>query len=189
MKKLGVLAAALMVIGVASARAQTNAFVIDVKGTITQKDGTKIQLKDVAKGVTGLVSTDSDVLVLIVSKDKNAFEVDEVDPATSNTVNAIMASFVAAFLDSGQFNGDLEADGTGHGSSVTTFPAAIPDFGGDVQATGRFTGTTKPAVTATLQGVWNDQKRGATTQPPSIFKGTLRSTGTITVPTDCCQNF
>jgi hypothetical protein len=189
MKKLGVLVAAFMVIGVASAWAQTNAFVIDLKGTITQKDGTKIQLKDVAKGVTGLVSTDSNVLVLITSKDDTAFEIDEVNPVTSNTVHAIMGTFVAALLDSGQFNGDLEADGTGHGGSVTSFPAAIPDFSGDVQATGRFTGTTKPGVTATLQGVWNDQKSGATNQPPSIFKGTLRSTGTITVPQDCCHSF
>jgi hypothetical protein len=189
MKKLIILVVVSLVARAVSSWAQTNAYIISVKGTITQKDGTRIQVNNVSKGISGLVSTDSDVLVLVASEDANAFEVDEVNPATTNIVQGIMATFVAALLDSGQANGDLEANGSGHNGTVTNFPAGIPDFSGDVQATLVFKSGTKKSVNGTLQGVWNDQLSGATNQPPSIFKGSVKSDGTIAVPLNCCAGF
>ena len=44
MKKISIAVAVVLFAGVASSWAQTNAFVVSIKGTITQKDGTKVQI-------------------------------------------------------------------------------------------------------------------------------------------------
>src|SRR5205809_7625214 len=109
MKRGIVLAVIFMAVGSTASWAQTNAFRIGIKGTITQADGTKVQVKDIAKGVSGLVSDTNNVLVLVYSQDNNGIEIDEVNTNSNTIVNTIAGTFRLAVLNSVKFNGDLEA--------------------------------------------------------------------------------
>ncbi len=66
MKRISIAVAVVLLVGAVSSWAQTNAFVVSIKGTITQLDGTKVTIKDAKKGVGGLVSPTNLVLVAIV---------------------------------------------------------------------------------------------------------------------------
>jgi len=162
---------------------------VDIKGTVTQANGTKVLIKDVAKGHSGLATSTNGVLVAIISQDFNVIEIDEVDPVSGTTVNPIAATARVAILDSGVFNADLESIGDGDNGSVTNFPAGVPNFAGDLMVTGKIGKGTKASASATVSGVWNDPVNGDTGQPAAVFKGTIKSTGTITVPVDCCVSF
>ena len=98
MKRIHIAVAAVLLAGVTSSWAQTNAFVVDIKGTVTQADGTKVLVKDISKGVSGLATTSNGVLVAIISRDDNAVEIDEVDPVAGTTINPIAASVRSAIL-------------------------------------------------------------------------------------------
>ena len=189
MKKISIAVATVLLAGVASSWAQTNAFVVDIKGTVTQANGTKVLIKDVTKGVSGLATSTNGVLVAIISQDFNVIEIDEVDPVSGTTVNPIAASARVAILDSGAFNADLESIGDGDNGAVTNFPAGVPNFAGDLMVTGKIGKGTKASTSATVSGVWNDSVNGDGSQPAAIFKGTIKSTGTNAVPTDCCVTF
>ena len=189
MKKISIAVAVVLFAGAVSSWAQTNAFVVSIKGTITQKDGTKVQIKDAKKGVGGLVSPTNLVLVAIVSQTDSAFEIDEVNPLTTNIVHGVAASVRLAVLDSGVFSTDLGAIGDGRNGSATNFSAGVPSFGGDLLASGKLSSGAKASASATLSGVWNDHVNGDTSQPASIFKGTIKSLGTNPVPANCCNSF
>ena len=186
MKRLSLVVTAAMLLGSAVGWAGTNAFVISVKGTITQKDGTKIAVKDVSKGVSGLVSTNSNILVLISSDSDNVVEIDEVNPATTNIVNAIFVSSAQALLDSGKFNTALVAD-TFLGLPVTSFPTNIPAFNGDLQADGK---VGAKSFGGKLVGVWKDPlATPASAASAAVFKGSISGTATSPVPANCCSGF
>jgi hypothetical protein len=189
MKKISIAVAVALFAGIASSWAQTNAFVVSVKGTITQKDGTKVTVKDAKKGVGGLVSPTNLVLVLVISQTDNTMEIDEFDPLTTNIVHGVAGSVRVAVLDSGAFGTGLGPIGDGRNGSATNFTAGVPNFGGALLASGNLKGGTKPSASATLSGAWNDHANGDTGQPASTFKGTLKSLGTNPVPANCCNSF
>ena len=97
MKRGIVLAVIFMAVGSTASWAQTNAFRIGIKGTITQADGTKVQVKDIAKGVSGLVSDTNNVLVLVYSQDNNGIEIDEVNTNSNTIVNTIACAVSKAW--------------------------------------------------------------------------------------------
>jgi hypothetical protein len=189
MKKISMAVAVVLLAGVANTWAQTNAYLVDVKGTITQKDGTKILVKDVSKGVSALVSPTNLDLVVIVSQTDDAIEIDEVNPLTTNIVHGVVASGNLAVLDSGAFGGALGPIGDGRNGSTTNFAAGVPSLGGGLLITGTLKGGTKASVSGTLSGVWNDHVNGDTTEPASLFKGTIKSIATNPVPVNCCNSF
>src|SRR6266404_965538 len=169
MKRIHVAVATVLLAGATSSWAQTNAFAVSIKGTITKADGTKVLIKDVSKGVSGLATSSNGVLVAIISQDFNAIEIDEVDPVSGTTVNPIAATARVAILDSGAFNADLESIGDGDNGSVTNFPAGVPNFAGDLIVTGKIGKGTKASTSATMGGVWNDPVNGDASQPAAIL--------------------
>ena len=191
MKRGIVLAVIFMVVGSTASWAQTNAFRISIKGTITQADGTKVQVKDIARGVSGLVSDTNNVLVLVYSQDNNGIEIDEVNTNSNTIVNTIAGTFRLAVLGSGKFNGDLEAvNSINSFDGAVTFSNGIPTYNGDYQADGKaiVKNGVLTGVGAKLVGAWQDPF-GTLGVEAAVFKGTLKSSGTITVPADCCNNF
>jgi hypothetical protein len=184
MKKLGLIVVTLLVAGTVSSWAQTNAFTVSVKGTITQQDGTKVKVGDVSKGVSSLVTNPANVLVVIVDQDSPNVLLAEVDPqATSNTtaiVRSIAETWSFASTVKGNFNTDLE-----EASGVTPF-TTLPAFFGDLQLSGKskVKNDVLTGVSGKLAGVWMDPVLADTNLPPAIFSGSLKSTGTITVPSD-----
>jgi hypothetical protein len=189
MKKISIAVAVVLLAGAANTRAQTNAFVVSVKGTVTQTDGTKVVVKDLSKGVSGLVSSTNNDLVVIVSRNDNMIEIDEVNPLTTNIVHNVAASARMAILDSGAFSADLGSIGLGVNGAVTSFPTNVPHFAGDLQASGKLSTGTKPGTSATLSGSWNDPVNGDTNQAAALFKGTIKSIATNPVPANCCTSF
>jgi hypothetical protein len=194
MKRLIVLAAIITVVGGTASWAQTNAFKVSIKGTVTvadgeTKNGTKIQVKDVAKGKSGLLSDTNNVLMLIYSSVDNAIEVNEVDPVANSIVRTIFSSFALAALDNGKFNSDLE-DFDEFGNGVT-FTNNIPAFNGDLQADGKASVKNGQitAIGAKLTGAWKDPRFDPSVEPAAVFKGTLKSFGTNAVPVNCCNTF
>jgi hypothetical protein len=188
MKKISI-AVAVVLLAVANTWAQTNAFVVSVKGTVTQADGTKVAIKDLSKGVSGLVSSTNNDLVVVISRNDNAIEIDEVDPLTTNIVHSFAASARMAILDSGAFDANLGSIGLGINGAVTNFPVGVPHFAGDLQASGKLSAGTKPGASATLSGSWNDPVNGDTNQAAALFKGTIKSIATNPVPANCCSSF
>jgi hypothetical protein len=190
MKRGIVLAVIIMVTGGVASWAQTNAFKISIKGTVTEADGTKTQVKDITKGKSGLLSDTNNILVLVYSEDSNSVEIDEVDTNSNTIVSTITGSFRLAVLDSGKFNGDLEAIGPTF-SGEATFGNGIPAYNGDIQADGKtvIKNGQITSVGAKLTGAWNDPLASISGNPAAVFKGTLKSSGTITVPSNCCNNF
>jgi hypothetical protein len=178
-----------MLFGPAIAQAQIKAFVISIKGTITQDDGTTIQVKDVEKGVSGLVSTNH-ILVLFISKNDNAIELDEVDPVATNIVRGILVSRRTALFESGKFKSDLIAYALA--GSDAYFPAPIPPFNGGLIADGKVVLVGKPSIGAKLTGVWKDSgplSGTETNTPAASFKGSLTSIRTNALPDNCCLTF
>jgi hypothetical protein len=154
MKKLGFMVAALLVAAVGSSFAQTNDYLVKVKGTFTDNTGkTKVIDSD-------LVSTNGSVLVLrIIKNTPRSVRLEERDSTGTNLVSSLLTSFREAFLTSGQFGGDLEDDSA--------------DFNGDIQIQGKETPSTSPTkVKASLVGVGNDTIANSSL-PDSLFKGTL----------------
>jgi hypothetical protein len=180
MKRFCLMCSVVFVCASTAAWANTNAFEVAVKGTITRNSG-KLQITNAS-----LLVSPSNKLVLIVDTDDDDLEVVEVDPATTNIVRTILATFVSAFLDSGKFNADFEANGSGPQSAVTDFPDGTPSFNGDLQADGKatLTGSGKITASAKLVGVWNDPNAQPFDAEPAVFKGTMKSLGLTTVPTD-----
>ena len=169
--------AAVLLVG-SSARAQTNSFTISVKGTITQRNGTKISVGTVKgqKNCSQLVSTCANVLVLTVDENNNFVEVDEVQTgATNMIVNTIWGSDRTATTAAGHFNSALVS------KKNVSLPNSIPTFNGDLQADGKISTSGKTSFGGTLTGVWNDQSASGIT-PSAVFKGSIKSTGTIEVP-------
>src|ERR1041385_2285466 len=113
MKRLIVIAAIVAVVSGTASWAQTNSFKISIKGTVTYADGetrngTKVQVKDISRGKSGLLSDTNNILTLIYSAGDNAIEINEVDPVANSIVRTIFSSFALAALDNGKFNSDLE---------------------------------------------------------------------------------
>ncbi len=104
-------------------------------------------------------------------------------------MHGVAASVRVAVLNSGAFSADLGAIGNGINGSATNFTAGVPNFGGDLLATGKLASGAKASASATLSGVWNDHVNGDTNQPSSIFKGTIKSIATNPVPANCCNSF
>ena len=169
--KRGIVLAVMVVFasGVAS-WAQTNTFKISIKGTITQDDGTKTQVKDIAKGVSALLSDTNNILVAVYSADDNLLTIDEVDPTNFSDVRVIASTFALAVLNSGKFNGDLEA-----GDVEVAFQPGIPVLNGDVQADGKAVvkNGQVTGIGAKLTGAWASPTLSS--QPAAVFKGTLKS--------------
>jgi hypothetical protein len=191
MKKQWLIVAMAVLFGSVVVDAQISAFVVSIKGTITQEDGATIQVKDVAKDVSALLPTNTNILVLFFSQNDNKLEVDEVDPATTNIVRGIFANTFTASLDSGKFDANLIAHGGGPQNSVTNFPSPIPAFNGVIMADGKVVFGTKASIKAKLVGVWKDPSFSpvSTNAPAAVFKGTLISTRTNDVPGGCCLTF
>ena len=103
MKRLGITVAALWMAGMASAWAQTNAFQVDITGSIVQADGTVIAVKDPSKGVSGLNVTPTDTLVAIVSQDAQSVEVDFVNVASNKIMRTFAGSARSVLLSDGKF--------------------------------------------------------------------------------------
>jgi hypothetical protein len=180
MKKFCLTCSVVFVCASTAAWANTNAFEVAVKGTITRNSG-KFQINNAS-----LLVSASNKLVLIVDTDDDDIELLEVNPATTNIVRTIMATYRWAILDSGKFNADLESNGSGPQGSVTDFPNGTPSFNGDLQADGKatLTGSGKITAGAKLVGVWNDPNAQPFDAEPAVFKGTVKSLGSTTVPVD-----
>jgi hypothetical protein len=178
MKKLCLLAAAFAIGAMSNARADTNAFQVTVKGTITRNND-KIKITNAS-----LLTSASNILVLVENSDADDLQLVEVDPATTNIVNSIMANSRSAFLDSGKFNSGLVANGGGPQGSVINFPAGTPPFNGDLQALGKatLTGGGKLKASAKLQGVWNDPNFQPFDPESAVFKGSLKAVAPVPVP-------
>jgi len=170
-----------LLLGVVSGMAQTNSFAVSVKGTITQRNGTKIQVGDVPgekPKCSELVSTCTNVLVLTVDENNNFVELDEVQPGTSNLiVKTIWISNRQAVTAAGKFNAGMVSE------STVTLPNEIPSFNGDVQADGKISTSGKTSFSGKLLGVWNDNAANSS-NPAAVFTGTIKSTGTITTPSN-----
>ena len=104
MKKQIIAMLAVVAVAGGVVQAQTNSFTVSVKGTITQRNGTKIKVGDVggSKGFSQLVSTNTNILVLTADENNNSFALDEVKPgATNSIVNRIWLSYAVAITAAG----------------------------------------------------------------------------------------
>ena len=178
MKKLCLLAAVFGIGAMLNARADTNAFQVTVKGTITRNTD-KIKITNAS-----LLTSPSNILVLVADSDNDDVELVEVNPATTNIVNSIMANDRSAFLDNGKFNSGLLANGGGPQGSVINFPPGTPPFNGNLQMLGKatLTGGGKLKASAKLEGVWNDPSFQPFDPEPAVFKGSIKTVAEVPVP-------
>jgi len=181
MKKVLSVVAVALLSGAVSGMAQTNSFTVSVKGTITQRNGTQTKIGDVSgtkPKCSELVTDCANVLVLIADENNNFTEIAEVQTGASNTiVSVIWESNRQAITAAGKFNAGLVSSGT------VALPNGIPSFNGDVQVDGKISTSGKTSFSGKLIGVWNDDAANSA-DPAAVFKGTLKSTGTITTPVD-----
>ena len=176
-----VTSAAVMLVGWSASAQPPVSFTVSVKGTITQQNGTKIKIGDVSgeKGCSELVSTCSNLLVATYFQGDNYVEVDEVAPGATNVVvKVIWSSYRLGQTAAGKLNADLETSD----SDTVSLPNEIPSFNGDLQVDGKVNTSGKTSFSGKLIGVWNDSINGDTNAPNAVFKGTIKSTGTITTP-------
>lgn len=152
---------ALLAPAATNTTAQTNDYLVTLKGTSIQ-DGGKVKLNG-----TNLVSP-PDVLVLrIIRNPPRKIQLQRRDASKTNVVAILLQSSRQGMLVTGQFSSDLELS-----------DASFSDNDGDIQISGKETPATNPTkVKATLIGVLNDGVvNSANSDIDQLFKGTLTGT-------------
>ncbi|HUJ11075.1 MAG TPA: hypothetical protein VL171_13715 [Verrucomicrobiae bacterium] len=198
MKKLCLIVVALLMGAVFKTRAQTNAFIVSVKGTITNHSGVKSSVGNIVRDVSSLVTNESDFLVAILDLDNHVLQLVEAVPfveedsvATpsslsqnsnpSMVVRVIGISRSFASTVTGKFDTDLQQLYTD-----VTF-VSLPPMQGDLQADGHYTSKNGivTGLSAKLVGVWFDPKFSGGEDlnlPEAVFKGSLKSLRSCPVP-------
>ena len=170
-----VLAASVVVVlaGLISAHATTNTFEVVVTGVIKGTDGSSVKVTN-----AGLLTNSTDKLAVVFDIGNNYWELDEVNPGSSNSVVRFITGVDSMAQDSkGAFLCDLYAD------RGATFTGGIPPIGGDIFASGKVATTgKKPSFSAKLVGVWKDPTYQPTNAIAYEIKGAIKSSGTITTP-------
>jgi hypothetical protein len=173
---IDILVAVLMVVGVSTVWADTNAFTAKLRGVIATDAG-KIPIKE-----TDILTAPTNNLVLVVNTTKNSFGLYEV--SGTNVVQGIAETWCSALLDNRTFNGDFEYWGGPLNLANTPVGAAHP-FNGGIQGTGKAspkTGAVKK-VSVSCVGVWTDPYGGGLSNyPAATFKGVLTTVEPIPVP-------
>jgi len=166
------LALVVVLAGVSTASAQTNAFTMKLKGTITTDAG-KISITE-----ADLLTAPTNKLVLVINDTQKCLGL--FDVSGTNIAQDVFATWRFVMLENGMFNGDFESSGY-----LTNTPVAAHPFNSDIQATGKASlknGQMKGA-SISLAGVWTDPYHdGLTNYPAAIFKGKLTTVQSIPVP-------
>ena len=166
------LTAVAVMAGVSTASAQTNAFTMKLKGTITADAG-KTSITE-----TDLLTAPTNKLVLVINVTDNWLGL--FDVSGTDIAQRIASTWSMAMLENGMFNGDLEYD-----SILTNTPVAAHPYSADVQATGKSKLKNGQIIGASvsLAGVWTDPKfSGLSNYPAAIFKGKLSTVSAIPIP-------
>lgn len=173
MKRVLVASIIIFLAGFISAHATTNTFRVVVSGVIKGTDGSSIKVTS-----EGLLTTSANELAVVVDTDNNYWELDEVNPGSSNSVVRMITGVNSMSLQSkGTFISDL------HVGRGATFGSGIPPIGGDIFASGKFLRNgAKPSFRANLVGVWKDPTYSPKSAAAYSIKGAIKSTEAITTP-------
>jgi hypothetical protein len=146
-----------------------------VSGVINGTDGSSVKVTN-----EGLLTVSSNELAVVFDTDNNVWQLDEVNPGSSNAVVKFITGVSSMALQSkGTFLCDL------HAGQRATFTNGIPPIGGDMYSSGKSSTTgKKPSFSAKLVGVWKDPTYLPTNATAYVIKGAIKSLGTITTPTN-----
>jgi hypothetical protein len=173
MKRVLAVSIVVFLAGLISAHATTNTFEVDVSGVIKGSDGSSVKVEN-----SELLTNSADELAVVFDTVRNYWELDEVNPASSNSIVRFITGVDSMAQGSkGAFLCDLY---TGDG---TTFSGGVPPIGGDIFVSGKLSTTgKKPSFSAKLDGVWKDPTYRPTNSIAYEVKGAIKSSGTLTTP-------
>jgi len=181
MKKFALIVVTVVASVAMRAEAQTNAFRITIKGTITTETGERFKVRNSA-----LIVNPGDVLVAVVDETHHSITLCEVEPM-SNTLTRFIANSRRWASAVTKFETTL-----GTISEDPEFNPPLPPFQGNLEFDGQFKvkHNAIAGLSARIVGIWFDPKfTGFPAQngnlPASEFSGTMKST----FPTFTPNNF